>query len=125
MRKIFAFLFWILISILSLLSVLFLIYLICQTFELNVLGDFYAWLFKILTITPVGTDLGTLWIIYLVICIPCVAILQAYGHNLANKNVSFPLLTTVVKIIGGFLEIILAIALLCGLIYLLKKFGIL
>ena len=123
MRKLFAFLFWIFTTVLYALNIMFLVYLIAQTFSITFLSGFCGWFATLImrvvpSVSITGCHLGVLWLIYLFICTPVVALLQYYGKNLGNSSVSFPLLKTLFGILAGIFKIILVVALLCAAGYL-------
>ncbi len=127
MRKIFAFVFWIFTTALYAANILFLIYLVGRTFSIPFLGGFSAWFTGLLGqyvtfVNIAGFKLWQLWLFYLFICTPVVALLQYYGKNLGDKSVNFPLLKTLFGILAGILKIIIAVALISAAIYLVFEF---
>lgn len=123
MRKLFAFVFWIFTTILYALNIMFLVYLVAQTFSIEFLNGFCGWFATLVArAVPAAAiterHLGILWLIYLFICTPVVALLQHYGKNLGNSKVSFPLMKTLFGVLAGIFKIILAVALLCVIYYL-------
>ena len=122
MRKLLAFIFWIFTTALYALNIMFLVYLIGRTFNLAFLGDFMGWFSGIiLQIKPdfslPDQDLGFLWLAYLIVCTPIVALMQVYGKNLGNSSVSFPLLKTLFSILGAILKLVLILAALGAICY--------
>jgi len=112
MRKAFAAIFWVLVTLLYICNIAILAYLICRSFHLV---DFSGW--EWLSWAN-QRGLFWLWLIYLFGCIPVVALLQYYGKNLRNENISLPLVHTVFGVFVGLLKVILTIAVLSALVFL-------
>ena len=122
MRKIFATIFWMFTSVLYIANIMFLLYLVAQTFNIAFLGDFCVWFSDLVTkivpsISLPAIALGTLWLVYALICVPVVAICQYFGQNLGNSEVSFPLIKTLFGILSAVLKLVLTVALLSVICY--------
>ena len=122
MRKILATIFWIFTSVLYILNIMFLLFLVAKTFNVTFLNDFCLWFADLIQKVSPETnllliELGKLWLIYLLICVPVVAICQYFGQNLGNQEVSFPILKTLFGILSGILKLVLVVALISIIFY--------
>ena len=118
MRKLFATIFWMFTAALVLINIVFLVYLVCRTFNITALDEYLNYAIGLVPVNPATYNLGLLWAIYLIICIPVTALLQHYGKNLGNSDVALPFLKTIFDLLTGILKIIIMIALIGVAIYL-------
>ncbi len=112
MRKTFAAIFWVFVTLLYIANIAFLVYLICRSFHFV---DFSGW--EWLSWAN-QRGLFWLWLVYLFLCIPVVALLKYYGKNLRNEDVALPLMHTVFGVFLGILKAIITIAVLSALVFL-------
>ena len=96
-------------TILYILNLMVLGFLICRTFGWTELDPAFAWIFENIHFSLDDYKLWLVWIVYLAIFTPLVALFHRYYRNIKDEDVLFPLFKTIFGVFSGGLKFIIGI----------------